>query len=616
MTAILRAVLRRQCRHLWLDVRKRHCERFCGIAEKADEDHNIVFFDNERSHERLRRNVNMPDLRPEKSRPNILLLFTDQQRFDTIRAAGYEHMKTPNIDRLVRDGCLFTHAYTPNPICVPARYSMLTGTTESQHNIVDNSTSDARIAGLATTPQVLSDNGYFTAAVGKMHHSPPRRHHGFLEMYLMEEIPRHRCDDGYAQWLAREELEDVRTLHGSRPLIYHEPQKAMVDADHHGSAWVAAQTIDVIRRNAGRRPFFIQCGWIKPHPPWNIPDSWWGHYEDSELPLPIGGGRISPLFTNHSAWFGDDDSAETIRQMREAYYTSISMIDHAVGKILDHLHALDILDNTLVIFASDHGEMLADHSLYQKMQPYESSAHIPFIARWPSRFEPGSRDDRFVDLLDIMPTILDAAGIDTQTIRSAREFRPAGASLLRQDGRDRSTQRCAYGNLSNRWVMLRDTRYKYVHFSRGGIEWLFDLESDPEERENLVGSTGCPMSVLKQLRSMCVVEERRMGPEGGVVNNQLYERETEGTAAPSLTGKFPGWANTQMPYLGDLPPDDEAALLAKQIRTALAWAGPEYLSSVSSERRWYEHFIEGLQDRGVSETKIREIREYLGLLQV
>lgn len=164
--------------------------------------------------------------------------------------------------------------------------------------------------------------------------------------------------------------------------------------------------------------------------------------------------------------------------------------------------------------------------------------------------------------------------------------------------------------------MLRDTRYKYVHFSRGGIEWLFDLESDPEERENLVGSTGCPMSVLKQLRSMCVVEERRMGPEGGVVNNQLYERETEGTAAPSLTGKFPGWANTQMPYLGDLPPDDEAALLAKQIRTALAWAGPEYLSSVSSERRWYEHFIEGLQDRGVSKTKIREIREYLGLLQV
>lgn len=550
----------------------------------------------------------------EKHRPNILLLFTDQQRFDTIAAAGYSHMKTPNIDRLVNEGCLFTNAYTPNPVCVPARYCMLTGVTETQHNIVNNGTANMAIDGLPTLPGVLADHGYFTAAVGKMHFTPPRNHHGFLEMHLMEEIPGHRCDDAYAEWLEDEGLGKVRTLHGSRPLLYHEPQKAMVDAEHHGTEWVAKRTIEVIDRNAGRRPFFIQTGWIKPHPPWNIPEEWRGLYDDADLPAPIPGPRMAPNPTGESAWFGDDDSTEKTMAVRAAYYTTISMLDAAVGKILDHLEEKGILDDTLIIFSSDHGEMLRDHGLYQKMQPYESASHIPFIIRYPKHFSAGSREEKFVDLLDIMPTAFDAAGIDVENIRSARAYEPAGSSLLRLNetgGRDRTIQRSSHNELQNRWVMLRDQRYKYVHYSNGGMEWFFDLEKDPCELRNLVGTDELPQADYERLKGKCVNEEERLGLEGGVVNGQLFEREHDVWPNPKLCGKFPGWANNQMPEFGNLDADEEAQLLAEQIKQALAWANDGAAGKVITEPLWYDHFLDSFREHGVSEAKISEIREFL-----
>ena len=150
------------------------------------------------------------------AQPNFLILFTDQQRFDTINAAGYTHMKTPNLDRLVREGCIFRNAYTPNPVCVPARHSLLTGTVSRHHGFYSNGGESILDDGLPTLPRIMSDNGYFTAAVGKMHFKPARRHHGFLEMHLMEEIPGHLNDDAYAQYLKDNDRGGVRAVHGIR----------------------------------------------------------------------------------------------------------------------------------------------------------------------------------------------------------------------------------------------------------------------------------------------------------------------------------------------------------------------------------------------------------------
>jgi arylsulfatase len=558
----------------------------------------------------------------DKKSPNILVLLTDQQRFDTIAAAGFSHMKTPNLDRLVQEGCLFDNAYTPNPICVPARYHLITGTNEKNHGITSNQTDNMTVDGLPTLPGVLSDNGYFTAAVGKMHFTPVKRHHGFLEMHLMEEIPAHRTDDSYSEWLEAEGLDEIRAVHGCRPLIYHEPQRALVDNKHHGSNWVAERTINVINRNGGRRPFFIECGWIHPHPPWNIPENWWGYYDNMSFPDPIPGPRIAPMPTQNSNWFGDNDGPDVIRREREAYYTSISMVDAAVGKILDHLGKIGILDNTLVIFTSDHGEMLRDHGLFQKMVPYESATHIPFIIRWPEYFKPGSREKSFVDLMDIMPTVLDAAAISPGDIRSSRPFDPAGSSLLRiheKKGRDRSIQFCSHNSCeNNRWVLVRDQQYKYVHFTKGGVEWFFDLKNDPCEKNNLIGTDLIPVKEYERLKQLCIKREERWGPKGAAVNGELAQKKNDypKDELPVLCGKFPGWANMQMPVLGDASVDEEAFLLAEQIKKSLHWADQEYIGNVISETMWFEHFLDCYRERGVSEEKINEIVKYLDIPQM
>lgn len=549
----------------------------------------------------------------ESKRPNILLLFADQQRFDTISAAGYGHMRTPNLDRLVAEGRLFTNAYTPNPVCVPARHSLLTGVTEAQHGITSNNYSELAVDGLATLPRALSDADYFTAAVGKMHFDPCRRHHGFLEMHVMEELVRHRSDDAYATWLESEGLGDLRVLHGVRSLLYHEPQHALVDAEHHGTQWVARKAIEVIEQNAGRRPFYLHCGWIKPHPPWDIPDEWWGHYDGIELPSPIPGPRIEPDPTQHSAWFGDDDDSEMVRRIRAAYYTSISMVDHAVGRIIDHLESTGVLDDTLIIFTSDHGEMLGDHGRYQKMKPYESSAHIPFVVRWPKAFKGGTTEDRFVDLLDIMPTALDAAGVQPESIYCGRPYNPAGSSLLRLgEGRDRSIQRSAYGYPGIEWVMLRDSRYKYVHYADGGIEWFFDLQHDPRELHNLIGSDELPADEYERLRQRCVEEERRLGLPGMVMNGELFSRKRVDSGEPVLTGKLPWWANDQMPMLNELSDDEEVELHVSQIESVLARSGGG-IEQLNAPRLWFEHFLDCLRERGVGEKKVAEIATRLGI---
>jgi arylsulfatase len=170
-------------------------------------------------------------------------------------------------------------------------------------------------------------------------------------------------------------------------LIYHEPQRALVDNKHHGSNWVAERTINVYKPQ-WRASTILYRMWMDTSPSsMEHPRKLWGYYDNMSFPDPIPGPRIAPMPTQNSNWFGDNDGPDVIRREREAYYTSISMVDAAVGKILDHLGKIGILDNTLVIFTSDHGEMLRDHGLFQKMVPYESATHIPFIIRWPEYFK-------------------------------------------------------------------------------------------------------------------------------------------------------------------------------------------------------------------------------------
>ncbi|MFW5986310.1 MAG: sulfatase-like hydrolase/transferase, partial [Halanaerobiales bacterium] len=308
------------------------------------------------------------------NRPNILLLMTDQQRFDTINAAGYDHMQTPNLDRLVEEGCLYRNAYSPNPICIPARHNMLTGLPARYHGFADNDFNRTIPQYLPTYPRLLSDSGYETVGIGKMHFCPVRRHNGFEKLKLMAEVPRCREEDEYAMYLKDIGLGHIQNIHGVRNLLYMLPQRSLIPEEHHGNNWVADRSIEYLKANGGRKPFFLKASWIAPHPPFDVPDRFADLYKDVELPEVRTSDRIFPAIIEENKHLGDIPDEKYLRRMREVYYSAITHVDYNIGKILTALEEIDELDNTFIIFLSDHGEMLGDYSAYQKWLPYDSCA--------------------------------------------------------------------------------------------------------------------------------------------------------------------------------------------------------------------------------------------------
>lgn len=499
-------------------------------------------------------------------RPNFLIVLTDQQRFDTIAAAGYPWMKTPNLDRLVHEGCLFKNAYTPNPICVPARYDMLTGRTGRAHGHFDNA-STLLDEGMPTFPRIFSENGWRTAALGKCHFTPVTAHHGYDELQLMEEIPEHIEDDAYLQYLRDKGYTDLRNIHGIRPLLYHAPQPALVPEEDLGPFWLAKRAEEWINKNSDR-PFLLTLGWIKPHPPWNVPESKKGIYADANLPEPLEKSRDLPFPTEDSALYGDFDTADEKRKIREAYYESVTLVDEAFGRVFQCLERNGILDNTVIIYAADHGEMLQDKGFYQKTLPYDSACRIPLVVRYPAKFTPGSIRREFVDLLDIFPTLLDIAGISLDYKPSFANTRLEGESLLSAETPKRRIQYVHSCQGRYRWVMTRDERYKYIHYFAGGHEYLYDMTHDPAEKNNLIGTSDCPQGVYERLKAEALHRERQCGPVDSLRNGTFADERIDRFPAFDWSNgeKFPRWCflPDHFQHFGRKSPEEEAALFINE----------------------------------------------------
>ena len=454
------------------------------------------------------------------SRPNILLITTDQQRYDTIGAAGYGFMHTPNLDSLASDGVLYRRAYSPVPACVPARHCIVTGLPPRDHGFDQNYFDNARQVpyDIASFPRLLSDVDYDTHAIGKMHFSPTRRSNGFDHLCLMEEIPRYLEDDDYAMFLRDNGWGQVQSVHGVRHLLYFRPQQSFVPEHLHGSSFVADRTIDAIRRNRGNRPFFIWSSFIHPHPPLDVPPRWAHLYDDVEIPSAYS--SITPVSKQAEETAGpfEGGSAEILDRVRRLYYSAISFVDWNIGRIIDELKRLGMYDDTLIIFTSDHGEMLGDNGAFQKEIPYEPSIHVPFILKAAKGIAPTVEADEKIDLYDIMPTILDAAGAGNPD--HAHVY--PGASLF-STCRDREYIYTEFGNGSRRWIGLVGDRYKYNYYFAGGREELFDLHADKEERRNLL--FGDPsddvMRIRNELRAVLIRKEKEQGLPGYLDGDRL-----------------------------------------------------------------------------------------------
>jgi len=315
----------------------------------------------------------------------------------------------------------------------------------------------------------------------------------------------------------------VQNIHGVRNLLYMVPQQSQIPLEHHGTNWVADRAIDFIETNNGRHPWMLKLGWIAPHPPFDVPEEYADMYKDADLPEPLVSETSTSALAEENRLLGDLPTPEYVRRMRELYYAAVSHIDDNLGRILDSLEKSGQLDNTLVIFTSDHGEMLGDYGTYQKWLPYDSCAKIPLIVRYPERITPGEVTDEFADLNDLFPTILEAAGLEYP----GKHTLPGESLISESPAKDRSRQYVEYSDGNRRWISLRDHRYKYNYYFGGGREELFDLKTDPGECRNLMEFplTEEQQEVRNRLRQELTETEKRWGMPGCVKQEDLVKLE-------------------------------------------------------------------------------------------
>jgi choline-sulfatase len=429
------------------------------------------------------------------NRPNILWICTDQQRFDTIHALGNDCIHTTNLDRLVGEGTAFTHAYCQCPICTPSRASFLTGMYPSTVRACCNG-NDYWAGAAPLVTKMLSDAGYECGLSGKLH------------LAAAEDRVEKRGEDGYT---------DFHWSHGPIHLDHpgHEYDAWLEEKGHslaelrsdpaaippqlHQTTWCADRAIDFIE-SGGEGPWLFSVNMFDPHPPFDPPQEYLDRYPVEDMPGPHF--RESDLEAQER--LAEVDFQNPARRPEEfgakgkqaAYWAMVELIDENVGRMLDALERTGQAGNTLVIFTSDHGEMLGDHGLLKKgCRFYEGLTRVPLIMRWPGRWEEGLRSDALVELTDLAPTLLEAAGMEVPARMQGLSLMP----ILRGEAhpaRHRDFVRCEYyaalpqgrqpaPNAGSRATMIRNDRYKLAVYHGTGQGELFDLEEDPWEHNNL-----------------------------------------------------------------------------------------------------------------------------------
>ena len=450
-------------------------------------------------------------------RPNILWICTDQQRYDTIGALGNPHVSTPNIDRLVANGVAFTRTYCQSPICTPSRASFLTGMYPSRVHVNGNGNECFPPDAPPLVTRTLADGGYDCGLIGKLH----------LASAFQRIEP--RVDDGYRYWqYSHAPRDDWETGHDYSDWVRSQGESLKeltqsldgVPAEFHQTTWCAEKTMEFIRQER-ECPWLASVNIYDPHPPFNPPKSYRDQFDPEQMPGALfkesdlvqqeklagidfqSRGRhpdeldirspIIPL----SPGVPESDLAgkRDAKTLQAAYYAMIKLVDDQLGRILDCLKETGQLDNTIVIFTSDHGETLGDHGLIQKgCRFYEGLVRVPLIISWPGRFQAGLRCSGLTELVDIVPTLLEAAGLPVPSEMHGRSLMPY-LKGEEDGGRIREFARCEYYSaLDSSFchakddtyaTMIRDERYKLVLYHGHDLGELYDLEEDPDEFNNL-----------------------------------------------------------------------------------------------------------------------------------
>ena len=467
-------------------------------------------------------------------KPNILLITTDQQRFDTIHALGNAHIYTPHLNWLVDEGVTFRRCYSDSPICMPARATVMTGRHGYTHGLTTNEENTRPMEKYPTLPRALTRNGYQTRAQGKMHFYPIRANYGFEHMELPMDYYRYMSAN---TWLGTPKSHGL----GENEI---EPVISTVDEVHSSTHWTVRRSIDFLETRDETRPFFLWTSFAKPHPPFDPCFHHWMLYQNKILPPPVYGdwskdiceslqGYYQPTYTLNNAYRMSEGQ---LLDVKRAYYACITQIDYSLGLLFARLREMGLLENTWIFFTSDHGDMMGDHHMCAKSVFLEGSAHVPMIIRPPDAREHalnGKRCDTMVTLADIMPTILKIAGVKEQ-------IETDGTDML--DLVDIHTEdRVFYGNSSNNFLAIMAGGYKYSWCCNGGEELLFNINEDPMERNNLAQIEYETAAHLKRM-----LTEQSGSYNGGLVQNgELIVKDAIKCA--DAVPKFPGFYSTSFP---------------------------------------------------------------------
>lgn len=425
----------------------------------------------------------------EQDRPNILLIMADQHRGDCVGAAGNAAIHTPNLDRLAGGGALFRNAFSSTPTCTPARAALLTGRSPWNHGMLGYGTIAPRYS--VEMPRLLHDTGYYTTGIGKMHWHPQRALHGF-DRTILDESGRVESEDfrsDYLSWFVSESPDADPDATGIDWNGYEAKPYALPERLH-PTSWIGETAVRFLRDYQRSQPFFLKISFERPHSPYDPPQRWWDAY-DSPLPTSQAGAwaaKFKPRSsTRPDIWHGDLGEA-VVQNARRGYYGSVSFVDEQIGRILETLDHRGWLRRTLVLYLSDHGDMLGDQYLWRKSYAYHGSAHIPMILHWPDGLPTrGGFHNNPVEIRDVLPTLLDAAGV-------SRPNGLDGTSMLRlalnPDASWRSwidlEHDVCYAP-ENHWNALCDGRTKYIFHAMSGEEQFFNLEVDPHELNDLAG---------------------------------------------------------------------------------------------------------------------------------
>ncbi len=432
--------------------------------------------------------------------PNILLIISDQMTPFLTGAYGHPVVKTPNLDRLVREGVRFDAAYTPCPVCAPARACLMTGTYTSVNECYDNAAPLRQ--DLPTFAHYLTNAGYDTVLSGKMHFVGADQLHGFNRRLTTDIYP---SDFGWVkpEWIRIKE-EKGRN---------HEEIMSHRDSYHSGNytgdgvkvgTWNRALSYDeethfraleylhAVGTQKDPQPFLLCASYHHPHEVFWPPQKYWNLYDGEQIDIPEFPDNLEDTYSTMDRWLNayhgvkrhnlrDPDG---LYRLRRAYYGLVTYMDDKVGELLDALEENSLNENTVVLFISDHGDMLCEKEMVQKRTFYEWSSRVPFIVRSPDRHRAGATVEQPVSLVDLLPTLCDVAGVKDRLPCNGESL--TGLIDGTETGDREVFSEFLVEAMGIPCFMVRKGTYKYTYI-HGYEGQLFDLDTDPGEWHNLAG---------------------------------------------------------------------------------------------------------------------------------